>query len=91
MSSAGSEALTWTQMLERIAAAAGRRKWIVPMPIAVMKFGAMLFGWLPFFPVTSDQLTMLAEGNTADPDALISLIMRDPLGFTPETLSYLRA
>lgn len=66
----GPEILSWSEMIRRIAASVGRRKWIVPMPIALMKLAAMLFGWLPFFPVTRDQLIMLAEGNIAGPEAL---------------------
>jgi uncharacterized protein YbjT (DUF2867 family) len=85
----GPEALSWGQMLERIAAAAGKRKIILPMPIAAMKLGATLFDWLPFFPATRDQLTMLAEGNTASPKALESLIQRLPEPFSPANLSYL--
>lgn len=86
----GPEVLTWTEMIRRIAEAVGRDKWIMPMPIAVMKFGAMLFDWLPFYPATRDQLTMLAEGNAADPGDIESLIGRPPLPFVAENLSYLR-
>jgi len=86
----GPEVLTWAQMIERIAATVGREKWIMPMPIGVMKFGATLFDWLPFFPATREQLTMLAEGNAAAPDDIESLIGRPPLPFVPENLAYLR-
>ena len=86
----GPEVLSWQEMLRRIAAAAGKRKWILPMPVALMKMGATLFDWLPFFPVTRDQLTMLAEGNTADPATLQGLIGREPLPFTAENLAYLQ-
>lgn len=86
----GPEVLTWTEMIRRIAATVGREKWIMPMPIAVMKLGAMLFDWLPFYPATRDQLTMLAEGNAADPGDIESLIGRPPLAFVPENLAYLR-
>lgn len=85
----GPEVLSWAQMLERIAAAAGRRKLILPMPIAVMRIGAMLLDWLPFFPVTRGQLDMLAEGNTADPAELRMLTGREPLAFVPGNLRYL--
>lgn len=85
----GPEVLTWKQMLLRIAEATGRKKWILPMPTWVMRVGATLFDWLPFFPVTRGQLTMLEEGNTADPQILRDLIGRDPQGFTVEALSYL--
>jgi hypothetical protein len=54
-----------------------------------MKLGATLFDWLPFFPVTRDQLTMLADGNTAEPDEVAALIKREPAEFSPENLAYL--
>jgi NADH dehydrogenase len=87
----GPEDLSWTQMIHTIAEAVGRRKWIFPCPIALMKLAATLLGWLPGFPVTRDQLTMLAEGNTADVAVLESLIRRAPLRFEPENLAYLRS
>lgn len=86
----GPEVLTWIQMLHRIGEATGRRKWILPMPIYLMRIGATLFDWLPFFPVTRGQLTMLEEGNTADPATLKTLIGREPRGFTVDSLAYLR-
>ena len=85
----GPEAVSWPEMLRRIAAAVGKKKLILPMPIGFMKFGATLFDWLPFFPVTRDQLTMLADGNTAEPDDLAALIKRQPAEFSPENLGYL--
>jgi NADH dehydrogenase len=86
----GPEELSWSDMLQRIAQAAGRNKWILPMPIGLMKIAATLFGWLPFFPVTRDQLTMLAEGNIGDPSELTTLIGREPRAFVPANLAYLR-
>lgn len=85
----GPEILSWTEMIRRIATATGRKKWIIPLPIALMKLAATLFDWLPFFPVTKDQLTMLAEGNTANPDVIESLIGKSPSPFTLEHLDYL--
>lgn len=81
--------LTWTEMLRLIGVAVNRNKWFLPLPIGVMKFGATLFDWLPFFPVTRDQLTMLAEGNVANPADLKLLIGREPRAFSTENLSYL--
>ena len=85
----GPEVLTWKEMIRRIAEATGKNKWILPMPTWVMRVGATLFDWLPFFPVTRGQLTMLEEGNVADPETLRALIGRDPKGFTIEALGYL--
>ncbi len=85
----GPEALAWPDMLRRVAQAVGRDKWILPMPVGLMKLAATLFDWMPFFPVTRDQLTMLSEGNTADPTELESLIGRPPGAFVPQSLTYL--
>ncbi|MDJ0907150.1 MAG: NAD(P)H-binding protein [Woeseiaceae bacterium] len=87
----GPEILSWKQMVERVATAAGRDKWFVTMPLALMKTGATFFDWLPFFPATRDQLTMLEEGNTADPSVVESLIGRPAAAFDGENLAYLQA
>jgi uncharacterized protein YbjT (DUF2867 family) len=87
---AGPEVLSWSDMLRRIAQSVGRNKWILPMPIGLMKFAAALFGWLPFFPVTRDQLTMLADGNIGDPSVLTALIGTETRAFVPANLAYLR-
>ena len=86
----GPQEMSWTEIIECIARTVGKKKLILPMPIAVMKVGATLLDWIPAFPVTRDQLTMLAQGNTAPDHHLRALIERDPAPFTPETLSYLR-
>lgn len=86
----GPESLSWTEILKRVAAATGREKRILPLPIGVMRLGASLFDWLPLFPVTRDQLTMLAQGNEATADELASLIKQPPAEFSSETLAYLR-
>jgi NADH dehydrogenase len=85
----GPDVVSWSEMIRRVAAATGRKKWIIPFPISIMKLAATLFDWLPFFPVTRDQLTMLAEGNTADPAVIESLTRRAPLSFSPDNLAYL--
>lgn len=85
----GPEILSWTDMIRRIAATTGRKKWIIPVPIGFMKLAATLFDFLPFFPVTRDQLTMLQEDNTANPEIIESLIGSDPLAFSIAELDYL--
>jgi NADH dehydrogenase len=86
----GPDVLSWNDMIERIAAAVNRSKWILPMPVKMMKLAAALFDWLPFFPVTRDQLIMLAENNIADPGTLETLAKRPLTAFTVESLSYLK-
>lgn len=79
----------FNEMVSRIAAAKGRRKWFLPMPIALMRIGATLFDWLSFFPVTRGQLTMLEEGNVADPEIMQALTGREATSFSVEHLDYL--
>ena len=85
----GPEVLSWGDIFERITEAAGKSKFALTMPLPLMRLGATMFDWLPFYPVTRDQLTMLEEGNTAPPDDLQSLIGRDAQAMTPEALAYL--
>ena len=85
----GPEILTWKEIVERAAAGAGKRKLVLPMPIWLMRLGATLFDWLPFYPVTRDQLTMLSEGNMAPSDALEKLIGRPARPLNEESLRYL--
>ncbi len=89
LSLGGPESLTWSEMLRRIAAATGKNKLILPMPIAVMRAAATLLDRLPAFPVTRDQLTMLEEGNVATPEALKWLTGREPKAFSAKNLAYL--
>ena len=76
-------------MIRRVARATGRDKCLLPMPIGLMKLGAILLDWLPVFPVTLDQLTMLGEGNSADPADLETLIGSAGNAFVPGNLDYL--
>jgi NADH dehydrogenase len=87
----GPEVLTWKEMVSRVAKAVGRRKLFLSMPIGLMRVGASLFDWLPFFPVTRDQLSMLEEGNVADPAVVKNLIGREPAAFSVRNLDYLSA
>ena len=87
----GPEVLSWKEMVQRVATAAGREKIFVTMPIGLMKIGATFFDWLPFFPATRDQLTMLEEGNTADPSIVEALIGRPAAAFDAGNMAYLRA
>ena len=85
----GPEILTWREMIDRIAEATGRSKTVLPMPTWIMRVAAALLDRLPVFPVTRDQLTMLEEGNTADPGIVGRLIGTDPRAFSVPNLRYL--
>jgi len=86
---AGPEILGWGDMVRRIAAATGKSKLMLSMPLWLMKIGATLFDWLPFYPVTRDQLIMLGEGNTGSSETLEKLIARRARAFSADELRYL--
>lgn len=87
----GPENISWTEMIRRIAMATGTKKLIIPMPIGLMKLAAFFLDWIPFFPVTRDQLTMLEEGNEANSSVLQNIISRTSRPFDSESLSYLKS
>ena len=49
--------------------AIGRRRLLVPVPLAAMSLGAMITGLLPNPPLTMDQVRLLAADNVVSDDA----------------------
>jgi uncharacterized protein YbjT (DUF2867 family) len=80
---AGPEPCRFVDLLDLIGAAQGRPKVRkVYVPLGLVKAMTAAFGWLPFFPVTRDQLIMLEEGSVADPGRFYA-----DFGITPEPLA----
>lgn len=87
----GPEKLMWREIIDTITSAVGkRRKWKIPVPTWGIGAIATLLGWLPFFPITRDQITMLMEGNTCDGSDFYKEFDIEPTVFTPKNLDYLR-
>lgn len=86
----GPDILEWPEILRRIAAASGRSKLIVPVPVLPLKLAAGLLDRFPFFPVTRDQLDMLVAGNVVTSRRAFDLLGVDPAPFSPARLAYLR-
>ncbi|MEF2278168.1 complex I NDUFA9 subunit family protein [Deinococcus sp. YIM 134068] len=61
----GPEEFTFRQLLEMELAALGKKKPIVPVPLALMNLAVPAMQILPKPPITRDQYAMLKEGNTA--------------------------
>jgi NADH dehydrogenase len=59
----GGETVTYRDMVKGIAKAMGRDPVGVPVPLGLMRTAAAFLDWLPFFPVTRDQLIMMQEGS----------------------------
>ena len=86
----GPHRLSWQQILQTIAAAAGRDKTMMPVPAFGVSTAAALLDRWDQFPITRDQLHMLMQGNHCDPTDLAGLGI-DPIPFSAETLAYLTA
>lgn len=86
----GPDVLSWNEMIETVATAVGKRKLILPMPIGLMRIAATALDWIPAFPVTRDQLTMLQQNNVCSRNRLATLVPGAPKSFRPENLSYLK-
>jgi uncharacterized protein YbjT (DUF2867 family) len=85
----GPEALEWREILRIIAAAAGRKKIMLPAPVGVVRAAAALFDGFEWFPVTRAQLQMLLEGNACDGSEAWKLFGITPRRFSVESLAYL--
>ena len=86
----GPEALAWPEIIRRIAAAAGRKKAIVPVPAGMVRFAASLLDRFQSFPITRDQLDMLLEGNTGDSSGVFGTLKIQPTRFDVQSLAYLK-
>jgi len=88
----GPEQLTYNQILDAIGQALGKphvRKW--HMPLGVMKPMIKMMEGLPFFPITTTQLTMLLEGNVCeDSEALYRVFNTPAIPFQEGIATYLR-
>lgn len=86
----GPRAFTWKEILATIAAAAGKRKMMLPAPALVVKAIAGVLDHWPWFPISRDQLTMLLEGNVCDSTAVFTQLGITPEPFDATALGYLR-
>jgi len=79
----GPEAYRFVDLLDQIGLALGlQRVRKIHAPLGVVKVMTRAFGWLPFYPVTKDQLIMLEEGNVTDPTRFYA-----DFNMTPELLA----
>jgi uncharacterized protein YbjT (DUF2867 family) len=79
----GADVLSFRAILAMINTETRQHRPLVEVPGAVAALMGRLGDWLPFMPMTSDQLAMLGKDNVADP-ALPGLAA---LGITPTPLS----
>ncbi|MEK6712175.1 MAG: complex I NDUFA9 subunit family protein [Nitrospinota bacterium] len=78
----GDRAYALEELLRLVAAALGKRRMLVHLPVPLARLQAKLFHLLPGKPpFTEDQITMLGEDNVCDPGP-----MKRAFGFEPRPL-----
>ncbi len=85
----GTTSYSWREMLKVISDACGKKKWSVPVPIGAVKLVAFFFDCFSWFPVTRDQLTMLAQGNVYESSKYFAQYGIDEISFNVKNLDYL--
>lgn len=76
---AGPIAYAFVDLLDEIARALGRRRVRkIHVPLAPVRVLTRALEWLPFYPVSSDQLVMLSEESVADPSRFFSELAIEP-------------
>ena len=85
----GKQEVNWNEILKAIAAASGKKIFMMPVPFFAVWLVALLFDRFTWFPATRDQLQDLVRGNTCDSGELLKKYAIDPIPFTIENLNYL--
>ncbi len=66
----GPEIFTLKQLLEMVLRMTGRRRLLLPIPVAIARIQAQFLRFLPNPPLTPDQIKLLAKDNVVGDDAL---------------------
>ncbi|BBO16006.1 NADH dehydrogenase (ubiquinone) 1 alpha subcomplex, subunit 9 [Candidatus Brocadia pituitae] len=61
------------------------------IPVFIMNLAAEMLDWLPAFPVTKDQISMLLEGNTCDEKPFFNHFGIEPIEFKQGISKYIRS
>lgn len=85
----GPEVLSWEVLLRRIAETVGKRKIFIPVPADLLHLKLRALAFLPWLPITADQLQMLREGNVVFSRVFFERYGIHPKHFIPLELSYL--
>lgn len=65
----GPRVIAFRELMEIVLRETGRRRLLLPMPLAVAEVQALFLEWLPVPPLTRDQVKLLGRDNVVDPGA----------------------
>ena len=75
----GPEKIEFNQIIDIIGDAICVPPYKIHIPAFIMSTMAKMLAWLPFFPITKDQITMLLEGNVCDEKPFLNTLTSNPL------------
>jgi uncharacterized protein YbjT (DUF2867 family) len=82
----GPEIFTFRQCMEFVTEATKRPRLLAPVPWFFARALAKAFGWLPFFPITADQLLLLEQDNIVSEQANRQGRTLEGIGIKPRTV-----
>jgi uncharacterized protein YbjT (DUF2867 family) len=82
----GPDVRSFKALMEFVLATTGRRRLLVPVPFALMKFKATFLQFLPKPPITPDQVELLKSDNVVSDAAKHDGRTLEGIGVTPETI-----
>ncbi len=87
----GPEKIEFNQIIDIIGEVICAPPHKIHIPVFIMSTMAEMLDWLPSFPVTKDQITMLLEGNVCDERPFFKHFDIKPTGFKEGISKYLSA
>ena len=87
----GPEKIEFNQIIDIIGEVICAPPHKIHIPAFIMSTMAEMLDWLPSFPVTKDQITMLLEGNVCDEKPFFKHFDITPIGFKEGISKYLSA
>ncbi|HHT9112606.1 MAG TPA: complex I NDUFA9 subunit family protein [Candidatus Wunengus sp. YC65] len=87
----GPERIEFNRIIDIIGEVICAPPYKIHMPVFIMSTMAEMLDWVPSFPVTKDQITMLLEGNVCDERPFFRHFDVKPIGFKEGISKYLSA
>ena len=86
----GGTDFSWNEIINIISKSYGKNKMLIPAPALPIFIAALILEKYPWFPISSDQLSMLLEGNTCESARIFKRYNISPIEFKESNLGYLK-
>ncbi|TLD43018.1 MAG: Oxidoreductase [Candidatus Jettenia ecosi] len=86
----GPEKMEFDKLIDIIGEALCLPPYKIHIPAFIMRCMAEMFDWIPSFPITTEQITMLLEGNVCDERPFFEHFGIKPIGFKEGIFQYLQ-